>query len=173
MSDAGASGKTMTLLGVLTIILGVLALLAPSLTGFSIALLIGVLVLIGGVFRLIWAFRAGSFGKGLLGVALGLLTILAGIILLANPVLLSGMLTIFLAVYFIVDGIAELAAGLGAAGAGGRGWLIFGGIVSILLGIMLWAQFPFSGVWALGILFGIKLFFVGMIMIAGGRALKA
>ncbi|KUJ79191.1 hypothetical protein AVO43_15595 [Microbulbifer sp. ZGT114] len=155
-----------------TIILGVCVLLAPSLTGFSIALLIGMLVLVGGVFRLVWALRAGSFGKGALGIALGLLTILAGIILLTNPVLLSGMLTILLAVYFIVDGIAELAAGLGTAGAGGRGWLIFGGIVSILLGIMLWAQFPFSGVWALGILFGIKLFFVGMIMIAGGRALR-
>lgn len=172
MTEARTSGRTITILGVVTIILGVCALLSPSLTGFSIALLIGMLVLVGGVFRLVWALRAGSFGKGVLGIALGLLTILAGIILLTNPMLLSGMLTILLAVYFIVDGIAELAAGLGTAGAGGRGWLIFGGIVSILLGIMLWAQFPFSGVWALGILFGIKLFFVGMIMIAGGRALR-
>lgn len=172
MSESDSAGKSMTMLGILTIILGFLALLAPSLTGFSIAVLIGVLVLIGGVFRLIWSFRAGSFGKGLLGVALGVLTILAGIILLSNPKLLSGMITILLVIYFIVDGVAELLTGFSAGGAPGRGWLIFGGIVSILLGILLWAQFPFSGVWALGILFGIKLFFVGMIMIAGGRALR-
>ncbi|GAA5525996.1 hypothetical protein Maes01_02581 [Microbulbifer aestuariivivens] len=173
--SAKASGKTMTILGAVTIILGIFALLVPNLTGFSIALLIGMLVLAGGVFRLFWALQAGSFGKGLLGAGLGLLTILAGLVLLFNPVLLSGVLTVVLALYFIVDGIAELAAGFGTTGAssGGRGWLLFGGVVSILLGVMLWMQFPFSGIWALGILFGIKLFFVGMIMIAGGRALRA
>lgn len=173
MADTGSAGKSMTLLGVITIILGILAILAPSFTGFSIAILLGVLVLVGGVFRLFWAFRAGSFGKGLLGVALGVLTIIAGIILLAHPILLSGVLTIMLAIYFIVDGIAELAAGLSASGAGSRGWLILGGIVSILLGVLLWIQFPFSGIWALGILFGIKLFFIGMIMVVGGRAVAA
>ncbi|MFI2810377.1 MULTISPECIES: HdeD family acid-resistance protein [Microbulbifer] len=173
MSDTANPGKSMTLLGVITVILGILAILAPSFTGFSIALLIGGLVLVGGLFRMFWAFRAGSVGKGLLGFALGVLTVLAGIILLANPIILSGALTIMLALYFLADGVAELAAGFSAAGAGSRGWLIFGGAVSILLGIMLWAQFPFSGVWALGILFGIKLFFVGMIMIAGGRAVRA
>ncbi|WP_237060609.1 HdeD family acid-resistance protein [Microbulbifer sediminum] len=166
-------GRSMTLLGILTVILGILAILAPSVTGFSIALLIGALVLVGGVFRLVWAFRAGSLGKGLIGVALGALTILAGVILLANPIILSGSLTILLAIYFLVDGVVELVAGFSAGGAGNRGWLIIGGAVSILLGILLWSQFPFSGVWALGILFGIKLFFIGMIMITGGRVLRA
>ncbi|SDK29412.1 HdeD family acid-resistance protein [Microbulbifer yueqingensis] len=173
MVDTGGAGKSMTALGVLTIILGILAILAPSFTGLSIAMLIGVLVLVGGIFRLIWSFRAGSLGKGLLNLALGVLTIVAGVILLANPILLSGLLTILLVIYFIADGIAELAVGVSARGAGSRGWLILGGIVSILLGVLLWAQFPFSGVWALGILFGIKLFFIGMIMVVGGRAVRA
>jgi uncharacterized membrane protein HdeD (DUF308 family) len=49
----------------------------------------------------------------------------------------------------------------------GWGWLLFGGIVSILLGIIIWRQFPLSGVFAIGILFGIKLFFNGLLMVTG------
>jgi uncharacterized membrane protein HdeD (DUF308 family) len=51
--------------------------------------------------------------------------------------------------------------------------MLFGGIVSVLLGIMIWAQFPLSGVWAIGILLGIKLFFVGLIMLVGGSAMRS
>lgn len=163
----------MTALGILTILLGIVALFAPGITGMSIVAIIGALVLVGGIFRLIWSFRSGSFGKGLIGFALGVLTIIAGIILLSSPVIASAMLTIFLAVYFIVDGVAELFTGFSASPPVSRGWLIIAGIISILLGIMLWAQYPLSGAWALGVLFGIKLIFVGMTMITMGRASKA
>ena len=64
---------------------------------------------------------------------------------------------------------AEIAVGLGSR----RGWFIFAGAVSILLGVLLWAQFPLSGAWALGILLGIKLLFIGLIMIMGGSAARS
>jgi hypothetical protein len=73
------------------------------------------------------------------------------------------------ALYFIVDGVAEIAVGLGTK----RGLFIFAGAVSILLGVLLWAQFPLSGAWALGILLGIKLLFIGLIMIMGGSAARS
>ena len=50
----------------------------------------------------------------------------------------------------------------------GWGWLLFAGIVSVLLGVMLWSQFPLSGIWALGILVGIKLIFSGIVIVASG-----
>ncbi|SDZ75962.1 HdeD family acid-resistance protein [Microbulbifer marinus] len=172
MRDAGFGGKAMTTLGILTIILGVVALMAPSITGLSIAVFIGALVLVGGIFRLIWSFRAGSFGRGLVSIALGVLTVLAGVIMLSNPLLAAGMLTVLLAIYFIVDGIAEVLTGFGSSPESGRGWLILGGMVSILLGVILWAQYPLSGDWALGILFGIKLVFIGLIIVSGARAVR-
>lgn len=55
----------------------------------------------------------------------------------------------------------------------GSGWLVFGGIVSIILGVLIWAQYPLSGAWAMGILLGIKLFFVGLAMLAGGSAVRS
>jgi len=170
---AKAGGKNMTIFGVIAMILGMLAMLMPGLTGISIVFLLGVLVFVGGIVRIIWAFQAGSLGKGLLMFAIGGLTLLCGIALLANPLFGSAVLTIMLALYFILDGISEVVAGIKLRPGSGWGWMLFGGIVSIWLGIMIWGQFPLSGVWAIGILLGIKLFFVGLIMVMGGSAVRS
>ena len=157
-----------TTFGVIAIILGMLAMLAPGLTGLSVALLLGVIVLAAGIVRIIWAFQAGTFGKGLVGVVIGGLTLLCGILLIANPLFASGVLTILLVIYFICDGIIEIAAAMKLKPLEGWGWLLFGGIVSVLLGLMIWGQYPLSGAWAMGILIGIKLFMIGLIMVTGG-----
>lgn len=170
---AKSSGIGMTMLGVTCIILGMLCMLMPAIAGVSVAVVVGVLVVAAGFVRMFWAFKAGGIGKGILVFLIGVLTVLGGVMLLANPLLTTGLLTILLAVYFVVDGIFEIAAGAGLRSQGGSGWLIFGGIVSILLGIMIWRQFPLSGLWAIGVLFGIKLFFIGLIMLTGGSALRA
>jgi uncharacterized membrane protein HdeD (DUF308 family) len=104
---------------------------------------------------------------------IGGLTLLCGIALLANPLFASGVLTIMLALYFIIDGILEIAAAMRLRPEAGWGWMLFGGIVSILLGAVIWSQFPLSGIWAIGILLGIKLFFVGLIMVTSGSALRS
>jgi uncharacterized membrane protein HdeD (DUF308 family) len=64
---------------------------------------------------------------------------------MAHPLFASAVLTVVLAVYFILDGIAEIGGGTQLPSGAGGGWLIFGGIVSILLGIMIWAQYPLAG----------------------------
>jgi uncharacterized membrane protein HdeD (DUF308 family) len=166
---AASGGKKLTVLGVIAIVLGVLAMLAPAVVGLSITRVLGVFVIGAGIARSVWAFQAGSLGKGLLTFALGTLTLLSGLVLFANPVVGSAMVTLVLTVYLVLDGIVEIGAGL----AGGGIWLLLGGAVSILLGVMLWAQYPLSGAWAMGLLIGIKLFFVGVIMLTGGSALRA
>ena len=171
--EVKAGGNRMRIFGVIAIILGILCLLAPVLTGVWALTLMGLFVLAAGIVRMIWAFQAGSFGKGLLMFAIGGLTLLCGIALVANPLFASGVLTVILAVYFIFDGISEIVGGIRLRPEAGWGWMLVGGIVSVLLGIMIWAQFPLSGVWAIGILLGIKLFFVGLIMAMGGSAVRS
>jgi uncharacterized membrane protein HdeD (DUF308 family) len=170
---AKAGGKNLTFLGIIAIILGILAMMMPGLTGVSVVYLLGVIVLAAGILRMIWAFQAGSLGRGLLMFAIGLLTLLAGLALLAHPLFAGGVLTIMLALYFLLDGLGEMAAGFQRRPATGWGWLLFGGIVSILLGLMIWSQFPLAGLWAVGILLGIKLFFIGLIMVTAGSAVRS
>ena len=171
--DAKQGGTAMSIFGVILIILGMLSMLAPGLTGLSVAVFVGFLVLFGGAVRIVWAFRAGSLGRGILTFVIGILTLIAGLMLVTDPLLASGFLTIMLAVYLIFDGIAEISAGNQRRPEPGSGWLIFGGATSILLGIMIWAQYPLAGAFAIGILLGIKLFMVGLIMVTAGGTLKA
>jgi len=104
--------------------------------------------------------------------AIGSLTLLCGLAMLANPLFGSGVLTLVLAIYFLCDGIAEIATGAGHRGEGG-GWLIFGGIISIALGALIWLQYPLSGPLAMAILLGIKLILVGLTMLTGGAVVRA
>jgi uncharacterized membrane protein HdeD (DUF308 family) len=174
LAEAVKSGaRKVTTLGVVAIILGILAVLMPFVAGASAMLLLGVLVLAGGIVRIIWAFGSDSFGKGLLRFVLGVLTLLCGIVLLANPLFAMGVLTIFLAIYLFVDGISEIVAGFKRRPQLGWLWMLIGGIVSILLGVFIWRQFPLSGIWAIGVLLGIKLFFVGLIMVTAGSVVRA
>lgn len=168
-----AGGRNMTIFGVIAMILGFLAMMAPGLAGLSVAMTVGVLVILGGIVRMIWAFQAGSLGRGLLMFVIGALTLLCGIALVARPLFAAGFLTILLTIYFVIDGIFELIAGIRSQPLPGSGWMIFGGIVSILLGIMIWRQYPLSGPWAVGILLGIKLFFIGLIMVTGGSVVRS
>jgi uncharacterized membrane protein HdeD (DUF308 family) len=153
-------------LGVIVIVMGILAMLAPVVTGLSIIFVIGIFVILAGISRLVLAFQASTTNMMFLMSAIGVLTVLCGIALLSNPLFASGLLTILLSIYFIVDGALEFSSGLTFRELSGSGWLIFAGLISILLGIMIMAQFPISGMWAIGILFGIKLFFVGIVMIS-------
>src|SRR5215218_4657066 len=100
--------KRMTTFGIIAIILGFLCMAAPIVTGLSIALLLGVLVLVAGVVRLVWAFQAGSLGEGILKFLLAGLTLVCGLLLVANPLFAAGFLTILLSLYFIVDGVSEI-----------------------------------------------------------------
>jgi len=172
-SSARAGARMMTVFGIIAIILGILAMMAPGLAGLSVAWTVGVLVTLAGAVRMIWALMAGSLGRGLLMFAIGALTLLCGIALVIRPLFAAGVMTILLTVYFLVDGIIELIAGFRSRPIPGSGWMIFGGIVSILLGIMIWRQFPLSGPWAVGILLGIKLFFIGLIMVTGSSAVRS
>ncbi len=169
---AKAGGKKMTIFGVIAILLGLLAILTPAVVGTSVLVFLGVIVLAAGIVRMVWSFGSGSVGKGLLMFALGLLTFLCGVGLIANPLFASGFLTVVLAVYFFLDGLAEIVAAFKQKGRQGWVWMLLGGVVSILLAALIWKQFPLSGVWAIGVLLGIKLFFIGIIMVTGGSTLR-
>ena len=170
---ASPGARNMRLFGIVTLILGMLSIAAPLITGLSIVVLVGVLVLAAGLVRMAWAFRAGSFGKGLLMFAIGGLTLLCGLALVTDPILASGVLTIILAAYLVIDGVVEIAAAFQVHRSAGWLWLLVGGVLSILLGLMIWSEFPLSGAWAIGVLLGVKLLLVGMIMISVGPTARS
>ena len=95
-------------IGVILLIVGILSIASPLMAGLSIAISIGILLILGGIGQLFFAFKAGSAGKGVLTFVLAVLTVLIGIVMISQPDTALATLTIFLAAYFIVEGIFEI-----------------------------------------------------------------
>jgi uncharacterized membrane protein HdeD (DUF308 family) len=164
--------KTSRWVGVLLLIAGFLALVAPLGAGLSLTVMIGVLLLMSGAAQLVLVFKAGSFGEGLLLAIFAALSLIAGGYMLSQPVSGLATLTLFLAGYFIASGVVQVIGAFGARPEQGWGWLLFGGIISFMLGVMIWRQFPISGVWAVGTLVGVQLMMSGLTLIAVGGLAK-
>ena len=116
--------------------------------------------------------RMHAAGKG---DTLSTLLIMAGVgvYLMQQPVAGLAKLTILLMAYLIATGILEIIVALQLRPADGWMTEAFSGAASLILGILLWRQFPLSGAWAVGVLFGIKMMFNGWALVFVSRAARA
>ena len=174
LEEAKKNAGWLIFFGVFEIIAGVLAIMAPAIAGGAVAVVVGIALLIGGIARLIGAFMAGSFGSGALTFIWGLILAGTGFSFVTNPALGLSALTMVLAVVLFVDGLTRIVISFNMKPVSGWGWMLVGGILSILLAIMIWQQFPLSGAWAIGTLVGINLLSSGFTTVSvAGAAKKA
>lgn len=155
--------------GVVLLLMGLFAMGSPLVAGLSIALMVGIMLIIGGISQLAFAVKTR---EGMFAIIFGALTLIIGGYMVANPGAALASLTLFLALYFIASGIFEALVSFQVRPVKGWGWALFSGIISMLLGIMIWRQFPLSGAWAIGILIGVRLFFRGMTLLMFGFAAR-
>jgi uncharacterized membrane protein HdeD (DUF308 family) len=158
--------------GVLAVILGVIAIVLPLLASIAITYVVGILLLIGAVAFIADAISGGTGWHRIGRVILAVLYVIAGVWLLINPIEGTITLTVVLIVFFLVSGIFRIIAGMQARGAPGAGWLIVNGVLSIIIALLVWGDFPSSAEWAIGLLVGIALLFDGISMITVGMAGK-
>ena len=156
-------------LGIIVLLMGFFAMGSPLIAGLSIALVVGILLIIGGLGQLVFAIKARS---GFFSIILGVLTVIIGIYMAANPAAALASLTLFLAMYLIFSGVSEAIMAFQVKPAAGWGWTLFSGVMSVILGIMIWSQFPLSGAWAVGILIGVRLLFSGWALLMFGMAAR-
>jgi uncharacterized membrane protein HdeD (DUF308 family) len=162
---------TVTLVvGIITLIIGLIVAFHPSGSLNVIAVLIGVLLLIGGLFHLISMFSSGASHRVWLGIS-GLLLIVVGVILIRHLNLTVALMGLVIGIAWIVQGLSALAAGLSGAVSEGRGWWIFFGIVSLIAGIVVTA-FPTNSVTVLAVLVGIWFIVQGLFEIFAAFILR-
>lgn len=155
--------------GVVVMLIGILVAAAPMVAGISVALMVGVMLVIGGIAQLVFAIKTGS---GIFPMVIAILTVIAGGYMVSNLDIALAALTFFLAIYLFISGISEILMSLQVRPVEGWGWALFSGILSLLLGAMIWAQAPLSGAWAIGVLIGIKLFFSGLTLFMLGYSVR-
>ncbi len=166
------NAKLAVISGVVLILAGTFAVLSPLVVGLSITIMVGVSLLIGGVGQCFLALKAGALGRGLLTFVVGALMVVAGVFMMTQPVAGLASITLLLVAYLVAAGLGDLFMALQLRPAEGWSLMLFNGIVTLLLGMMLWRQFPLSGAWAIGVLFGIKMIFSGWALVFIGRNVK-
>lgn len=158
--------------GVVIVILGVLAILLPTVATLGIGILLGMVLLIAGAFKLQRALQfRGLPGFGL-SLAGALLLTAAGIALLIYPWEGVAVLTLVLVVLFLLEGIGEIAFALQCRDLSAWGWIMASGVASLIIALLLLLHWPSSATWAIGLLVGINLLFTGAWLLAMGSALK-
>ena len=172
LDEAKKNSGFLIFLGVMTIIFGVLAVGAPLMTGIAVAVMVGFLLLFMGIARIVHALKSGQWGTGIWGTVVGLLAVLAGLMTIFRPMVGLMSLTLFLAAYFLIDGVCEIIAAFKIKPDQGWGWMLFNGIVAVLLAVMIWRQWPVSGAWAIGILVGVHILMTGWSMVILGTGAR-
>jgi uncharacterized membrane protein HdeD (DUF308 family) len=168
-----AGSHTATVAGMIIAILGVLAMAFPFVTGLSLSILLGAILVFGALVHVSHAFSAGSLGSVLGQVLLAVLYGFAGIAFMSNPVVGLATLTLLAISFFLADGIIEIAWGVRSRGEPGATWLLASGGISLLLAGFLWLGFPTSAVWAIGVFTGANLLVTGLAIILVGQGIGA
>ena len=149
-------------LSVLMIAAGVLAVFAPAIAGVAVTVLFGWLLIFGGILHLAFAWRAGRASTVVWEILLGILHGGIGFYLLTRPVAGLASLTLVLAISLAIKGVLEFILAFQLRPAPGSGWLLFDGIVTLVLAAMIGSAWPTSSVWAVGTLVGFSMFSSGI-----------
>lgn len=154
--DARKAAAWFIVFGVVQVIVGLVAVsFAFSATLVSV-LTLGILFLIAAGAQFGAALLVRPFSRSLLFFLLGILYTVAGCATLRHPLLAAEGLTLMLATAFLVGGIFRIVAAM-VDGPPGAGWLVVNGIITAALGMLIWMQWPISGLWVLGMFVGIDL----------------
>lgn len=158
--------RSLALAGGIIAAIGFLAIVLPFATGIALTYVIGALLILSGIAHTGHAYAARGWKGSVWQASLAVVSILAGIVFLANPVVGLLSLTLLVIAFLFVDGMAELGTSLRMAGEPGRGWIAASGVLSLVLAIFLWSGFPVDAVWVVGLVVGVSLFTTGLSMIA-------
>ena len=159
-------------LGVLLVIFGALAVGSPFLAATAVNAIIAWLIVLAGVVHLIIAFSAPKVGNLIWKVLVGIAYLCFGAYLIMHPVLGVASLTLLLATLFLIEGIFAIGMYFGMSSVGRSNWVLLDGIITLVLGLMIYMQWPSSSAWVIGTLVGVSMISSGVTRVMLSMALR-
>jgi uncharacterized membrane protein HdeD (DUF308 family) len=159
--------------GIVLIILGIIGLGAVALLSLASAIWFGAMIFVGGIVVLIDAFRHQGWKSRLWHILIGLLYVAVGVMTFVNPLVATASLTLLAGAALVATGFLRLIMAFQNRELPYWGWVAFSGVLSLLLGGMILAQWPASSLWVLGTFLAIELIFQGWAAIALARAIRS
>ncbi len=152
--------------GILFILMGGVAIILPVVSTLSLEMFIGFLLIFSGAVQLFRAFKLHRAPPFVISLLMGLIGVVCGILMLLYPVAGVMSLTILLTIFFLLDGIMKIVLGFQSRPTHYWGWLVFNGLLSLIIAYIIWHSWPSSAFWVLGLLFGINMIFFGVSLIS-------
>ena len=148
-------------LGIALIICGVVALLSLVVATAVAVIWIGVMMITAGVVEIAHGYKMKGWGRSILWMITGALYIIGGFFAVVDPLPASIVLTLILAIALIIIGCVRTWMGFQLRGEGHKGWVILSGVLTLLFGVVILIHWPYSGLYALGIILGVDLIQTG------------
>jgi uncharacterized membrane protein HdeD (DUF308 family) len=148
--------------GVLLIIFGMLAIGSPFLAAVAVSVVVGWLIILAGAVHVVLAFHAHGAGSLIWKLLVGIAYLLFGAYLLVHPLLGVASLTLVLASLFLIEGILDIVLFFKMRSTQGSTWVLIDGIITLLLGLLIYLQWPSSSIWAVGTLVGVSMIISGI-----------
>jgi uncharacterized membrane protein HdeD (DUF308 family) len=163
-------------LSVLMVISGVLALAIPQVAGLTVTVMFGWLMIVTGALHMGFAWRGRGAAAVIGEIAIAVLYGAIGFYMLARPVAGLASLTLVIAGYLAAKGVLESVIAFKFRPLPGTGWLVFGGILSVVIAALIASAWPASSAWTVGVLVGIAMIssgFARLMVSLGVRRLVA
>ena len=148
------------LLGVLLVLGGIVAITYPCVSSVGAVMVLGIILIVSGVFTIIGAFWAGKWSALFLQLLVGILYVMVGMAVRDSPLESIALVTMFMAAFFIVVGAFRIIVSV-IERFPQWGWALINGVVTLLVGLIIYDSFPLSALWVIGLLVGIELLFNG------------
>ena len=171
LREVGRDWWWFLLLGILLLIGGVAALSCPIFSSVVMVMVLGIVLIVSGIATIIGAFWAGKWSAFFLQLLVGILYVMAGFAIRDAPLESTALLTLFIAAFFIVVGAFRIAVAL-IERFPQWGWALFNGVVTLLVGVIIYDSFPNSALWLIGLVVGLELLFNGISWIMLSLAIR-
>jgi len=148
--------------GIALLICGILTISLPLASAIGVVIVLGWILLFAGIAHVVFALQRHSIGRVLWQVLVAIIYGMTGIYMLIHPFLGVLSLSLVLATFLLLEGAFELAFYFDIRRLRHTGWVLFDGIITMILGALIWAQWPSSSLWVVGTLVGISLIFSGV-----------
>ena len=159
--DVSKHWKWMLALGIAGVFLGTLGLAMAFALTIASVILFGALLAVGGGIQLIDAFKCRGWKSTLWHVLIALLYLAAGVIVFFDPLMATYLLTAMLAGAIVAVGVLRIFMALDMRGRRGWIWTLVSGLASLVLGVLIFYQWPVSALWVIGLLIALELIFNG------------
>jgi uncharacterized membrane protein HdeD (DUF308 family) len=171
LQTLGRSWGWVLFFGAVTLILGILVVIDPQTSVVFVAVLVGIEIVISGIFRLVASFTAEGEGHRIWWVLLGVLSIVVGVFLIRHLGVTLSILPIVVGIFWIIQGVMEFFAAIANPDMPSRGWTMVMGVLGLVAGIVV-VSWPIQSIVTLAWVLGIWLAVYGLMTIVAAFQVK-